>query len=75
MSHLFDQPWRKGSNLSRDLSYTQGMKQAREMAPTLPPGPADEAALEHAKKLASEGDGSAAFFAIAERHARQAGLR
>jgi hypothetical protein len=51
------------------------MQQETEHRPTQPPGPADAAALEAAKKMAREGDGSAAFFAACERRAREAGLR
>lgn len=66
---------RKACNLSRNLSYTSGMRQEREVTPTQPPGPADEAAMAQAKKLAREGDGSEAFFACAYAMARKLGIR
>lgn len=44
--------------------------------PTMPPGPADAAALEHGRELASTGtDRSAAWWAAVERVARDTGIK
>ena len=44
-------------------------------AKTMPPGPADDAALEHGRQLVREGrERSAGFWAMVERTARELGL-
>lgn len=52
------------------MQGTQHVAQSTHMpnAPTMPPGPADEAAIEHGRAIAAEGDDrSAAFWAIVRR--------
>lgn len=49
----------------------EGMPDAK----TMPPGPADDAALEHGRQLVREGrERSAGFWAMVERTARELGL-
>jgi hypothetical protein len=51
------------------------MPQSDRPAPsTLPPGPADDAALEHGRKLAEERDRSSHWWASLERLAKELGV-
>ncbi len=51
-------------------------QRSTETLPTLPPGPADAAALEHCRRLVADGtDRSAAFWAETERAARVVGVK
>ena len=60
---------------SKDMPSTPKTHTPDSM-PTLPPGPADAAALEHGRQLAASGtDRSAAWWATVERVARVSGLR
>jgi len=58
--------------MSHNRPYTKDMSAER---PTMPPSQADHEALEHSRKLAREGDRSAAFWATIVRRAREIGVK
>jgi hypothetical protein len=67
-------------HVPRPVPYYDHMPNApkphtNDTAATMPPGPADAAALEHGRRLVSTGtDRSAAFWAAVERLARETGV-